>query len=83
MITTRTKALTRLNELEKSLTNIIDHPRMMPVVELSQKYLLLVSEIRKNINYYGDIAHVRDVYDNSLGKVNIKKIEMFIENSRG
>ena len=81
MITTRIKALTKLIELEKKLIIIARSPETRINEDISTKYLSLIPEIRREINYYGNIAQIKDVYDKSLGKVNIKQIERFIQDN--
>jgi hypothetical protein len=81
MITTRTKALRKLGELEDELNKIIKSSSIGITKEVSTRYYQLIPEIVRNISYYGDIAHVRSVYDKSLGKVNVKTIERFVQDN--
>ena len=59
--------------------------------QISSRYINLIYEIRRDINliyeirrdikYNWNIANVKGVYDKSLGYVNVKRIERFIQDN--
>ena len=81
MITTRKKVLTKLQNLEEKLKIIQKSPETKISEIISLRYINLIQDIKKNINYYGNIAYAKNIYDKDLGKVSIKRIEEFIQNN--